>query len=317
MSKKILLAGGDSYTDPNFLSDAYTLPDNERSGWPMWPEIMGKELGLEVINTGHMGKGNTWIAKTIISNIIKYSDRIEKVVVLWTSADRIQHYNWTVHPTLDAYDNEPLATEHHKYCGLNEFKWSPELFKENRVIENWFRDSLLAMYTVASICESKGIDFVFGQGVNFFSHAMNDVTRQMVEKLNKDNPTEEYNNILSNITQHSELSYIMLIENGLFGGSFGAPTYGGTVEYPIYKELKKKYKQNFIYLPKYEIYEFESAFDFGFHQDRGLYRISDNKYYNNTSEIDLTIEPFDNSKHDYHPNRLGQQYIANDFLIHN
>ena len=315
MKKKILLAGGCSYTDENFYSIAHKLPDDERGGWPMWPEIMGKELGLEVFNTASSGCGNPEIAKTIISNIIKYGDRIEKVVVLWTSADRIQHYSATVHPLIDAYGNEPLATQHKRLFGLNELKWEPRFFQENRVVENWFRDSLLAMYTVATLCKSKGIDFIFGQGVNFHLHAMTDVTREMVEKLNKDNPSVEYDNILENITQHTELDFISIIEKGSFGLPH-APVHS-EVEYPIYKELKKKYKQNFIYLPKYEIYEFESAFDFGFHQDRGLYRISDNKYYNNTSEIVLTIEPFDNSKHDYHPNRLGQQYIANDFLIHN
>ena len=306
--KKILLAGGCSYTDPNFLSTAHALPADERGGWPMWPEIMGKELGLEVINTGHMGKGNTWIAKTIISNIIKYSDRIEKVVVLWTGADRIQHYNWTVHPTLDAYANEPLATEHHKYCGLNELKWSPYLFRENRVIENWFRDSLLAMYSVASICKSKGIDFIFGQGVVFFSHAMNDVTRQMVEKLHKDNPKEAYNNILLNITQHSEWGWMELIENGSFDG---------IVEYPIYKELKKEYKQNFIYLPKYEIYEFQSAFDFEFHQDQRRYRINSNKKFHPKTRRQVLLESYDTAKHDNHPNAVGQRYIAEQFIYNN
>lgn len=312
--KKILLASGCSYTSPNFRSDAHTLPDEQRSGWPMWPEIVGGQLDLEVVNIAESGKGNPWIAKGLISNIIKYGDRIEKVFVLWTSVDRIQHYNYTVHPLLDAYANEPVASEHHKYCGLNELKWPPYLFKENRIVENWIRDSLLAMYTVATLCKSKGIDFIFGQGVNFHLHAMTDVTREMVEKLNKDNPSVEYDNILENITQHTELDFISIIEKGSFGLPH-APVHS-EVEYPIYKELKKKYRKNLMY-NGYEIYEFESAFDFGFHQDRGLYRISDNKYYNNTSEINLTIEPFDNSKHDYHPNRLGQQYIANDFLIHN
>ena len=47
--KKILLAGGCSYTDPNFKSTATQLPDEQRSGWPMWPELMGKSLDLKVI----------------------------------------------------------------------------------------------------------------------------------------------------------------------------------------------------------------------------------------------------------------------------
>ena len=305
MKKKILLAGGCSYTDENFYSIAHKLPDDERGGWPMWPEIMGKELGLEVFNTASSGCGNPEIAKTIISNIIKYGDRIEKVVVLWTSADRIQHYNYTVHPLIDAYGNEPLATENSVYFGLNELKWEPWFFQENRVVENWFRDSLLAMYTVATLCKSKGIDFIFGQGVNFHLHAMTDVTREMVEKLNKDNPSVEYDNILENITQHTELDFISIIEKGSFGGT-NAPVHS-EVEYPIYKELKKKYRKNLMY-NGYEIHEFESALDFVFHLERGVYRISDNRAD--------PIMPFDYSKHDYHPNSLGQKYIADTFISH-
>ena len=304
MKKKILLAGGCSYTDENFYSIAHKLPDDERGGWPMWPEIMGKELGLEVFNTASSGCGNPEIAKTIISNIIKYGDRIEKVVVLWTSADRIQHYSATVHPLIDAYGNEPLATQHKRLFGLNELKWEPWRFQENRIVEHWFRDSLLAMYTVATLCKSKGIDFIFGQGVNFHLHAMTLVTKEMVEKLNKDNPSREYDNILENITQHTELDYIGLIEEGSFGG---------TVDYPIYKELKKKYRKNLMY-NGYEIHEFESAFDFGFHLERGVYRISDNRAHLGIGD---DLMPFEHSKHDYHPNSLGQHYIANDLLKHN
>jgi hypothetical protein len=302
--KKILLASGCSYTDPNFKSDAYLLPDEQRSGWPLWPEIVGDQLDLEVVNIAASGKGNPWIAKGLISNIIKYGDRIEKVFVLWTSADRIQHYNYTVHPLLDAYGNEPMSTEHHKYCGLNELKWPPHLFKENRIVENWMRDSLLAMYTVATICEARGIDFVFAQGVNFHLYEMTRLTEAAVKNLNTDNPKEEYDNILENINQFDPLCYIELIEKGLFGGD---------EKYPIYKELKKKYKKNLLY-NGYEIYEFESAFDFGFHRDRGVYRISDNKYYNASNDTDLVIEPYNVAKHDYHPNRQGQKYIADAFL---
>jgi len=307
MKKKILLAGGCSYTDANFKSTAHTLPDDKRSGWPMWPEIMGKELGLEVINTAESGKGNPLIAKRLISNIIKYGDRIEKVVVLWTSFDRVQHYNWSVHPSLDAYGNEPLAADHHKYCGLNEYKWEPSQFQKHKIIENWFRDSLLAMYTVASICELKGIPCIFGQGVPFAVYEMVELTREFVEKLNKDDPKEEYNNILSNIAQHSDLDYIYLAEYGNFGAG---------PEFPIYKELKKKYKQNFIYLPKYEIHEFESAFDFKFHQDQERYRIKSNKKFHPLSKSIILFESFDTTKHDLHPNAVGQQYIADTFMSH-
>ena len=314
--KKILLASGCSYTDPNFKSDASTLPPERRSGWKMWPQIMAEQLDLQTVNVGKSGKGNEWISKSILSNIIKYGDRIEKVVVLWTGADRIEHYNWTVHPLIDNYSNWSNAGKHRKYCGLNELQWSPELFKENRVYESWFRDSLLAMYTVAELCTARGIDFTFAQGVNFHLYEMVKQCGIEVSKLKKlflafgktkgELKSEQiYNNILDNINQYDDVDFIELIEKG---------HYGGSEKFPIYKELRKKFKKHFI--SDYELYEFESAFDFGFHLDRGVYRIADNKYYNIANNKDITIEPYDVTKHDFHPNALGQQYMANALLKH-
>jgi len=311
--KKILLAGGCSYTDPNFKSTATQLPDEHRSGWPMWPELMGKSLDLKVINTGQSARDNEWISKTIISNIIKYGDQIDTVAVLWTSVDRIQHYEYTAHPFLDAMN----VTGHFTgkltdwpYTGLNELKWHPDQFKENMVYENWFRDSLLAMYTVAEICESRGINFIFGQGVNFQLYAgAPELCINRVEKLNTDNPKEEYDNILENVNQFGPLDIdIDLIEKGCFD----------TEKYPIYRELKKKYKKNLMH-NGYEIYEFESAFDFRFSQYGGSYRISDTSHWlegRQPSDMKVYLETYDRTKHDWHPNRQGQKYIADTFISH-
>ena len=43
MKKKLLLAGGCSYTEQNFDSTAHTLPDDGVVVGLLWPEIMGKE----------------------------------------------------------------------------------------------------------------------------------------------------------------------------------------------------------------------------------------------------------------------------------
>jgi len=303
MKKKILLAGGCSYTDPNFRSDAIELPDEQRSGWPMWPELMGRELDLRVINTAHSGRGNQWIAKTIISNIIKYGDQIDTVAILWTGADRIEHYNWTVHPLLDCYGNEPLATEHGVYCGLNELKWTPGWFKDNSVYQTWFRDSLLAMYNVAEICQSRGITCQFGQGVSFFLYQVLEVSLEVLENMPKSLWTTTWENMRKNLLQYTELDFINMIENGHFCK--------GEI-YPIAKELKKKFKNNFIRnTNRFSQYEFTASFDFGFHEERNVYRISDNKNMSNKQ-----VTPYDVNKHDYHPNALGQKYMAETYISH-
>jgi len=92
---KKLLASGCSWTDVNYNSPLEFLLDNERGGWPMWPELLGKELGLEAINTGLSGKGNVYIAQSIIDNIIKYGNEVEVVAVLWTEVSRYDVYKET------------------------------------------------------------------------------------------------------------------------------------------------------------------------------------------------------------------------------
>ena len=63
MPQKILLTSGDSFTDPKFFSMDKSIDSKLRGGWPMWPELLGKELNLKVINTADSGRGNDYIAK--------------------------------------------------------------------------------------------------------------------------------------------------------------------------------------------------------------------------------------------------------------
>ena len=48
MPQKILLTSGDSFTDPKFFSMDKSIDSKLRGGWPMWPELLGKELNLKV-----------------------------------------------------------------------------------------------------------------------------------------------------------------------------------------------------------------------------------------------------------------------------
>ena len=45
--KKIILATGCSFTDPNFKSMFKHLPDEQRSGWPLWPELLRRKIEKE------------------------------------------------------------------------------------------------------------------------------------------------------------------------------------------------------------------------------------------------------------------------------
>ena len=284
--KKILLAGGCSYTDPNFKSSAQLLPDHKRGGWPMWPELMGKQLDLEVINTALAGVGNKLISKTIISNIIKYGDQIDTVAVLWTSPERIELYNQTIFPLIDLSNPGEMADYSHKYSGLNVFKWPPKKFKEHKVYETWIKDSLLAMYEVAEVCKVKNIKCVFGQGVCFLLYQTAEAFLNIIKTHpNKFDPTT-YQNIESNI-HLSKKSFVDLI----FADG-------------IYQELRKRFSKNFF--TKYDIFDPEYAIDTQaiFYKNRKKYRIAD-------TDVFATL---DADKNDHHPNAEGQKYIADAFL---
>ena len=85
--KNIILAIGDSFTDPNYRSTIKHLSYKEKGGWPMWPELLHKEIeketgeSYELINLAMSGTGNDWIFNTFIDALAKYNTRIKIVLI--------------------------------------------------------------------------------------------------------------------------------------------------------------------------------------------------------------------------------------------
>lgn len=179
MSKKILLAGGDSFTDPKYFSTDEDLSASQRGGWPMWPEILGKKLDLKVINTGDGGRGNDYITKQILDNIYEYEDQIDTCVVLWSSIDR--H---------DFHDNKKnlINIPHDLLSVCGRKKDIFHIFEENilaRVYaklmvedgKNTFWETLLNesfrnMWLIAEACNKYNIKFIFRQGIALLDYHM-------------------------------------------------------------------------------------------------------------------------------------------------
>jgi len=174
---KKLLASGCSWTDTNYISSLEFLPDEKRSGWPMWPELVGKELGLDVINTAWQGRGNEYIGQSIIDNIIKYGDEVELVSVLWTQVDRFDIYNSTSIPILqvlaEKQNNQTLVdilAREVNHLTTNPFSWDMHEWRRHDVFNTWNNTTLRAMYTIAEMCAHRNIKCVFDQGIIFFWH---------------------------------------------------------------------------------------------------------------------------------------------------
>ena len=177
---KFLLADGCSYTDPSFRSLDESLPEEERSGWAMWPEHLGNSLSLEVINNGHSGSDNSTIHNRLIRNILDHGDDIKLVCVLWSGFDRFRFMNFRSSlifhnlqivrfpesPFVQPNSNDIMIKSGFPKW-LNDFV-SYKDFPVTSLIEGAFIDSFTYMNSIAEICEKRGIPYIFYQGVHPF-----------------------------------------------------------------------------------------------------------------------------------------------------
>jgi len=274
---KKLLASGCSWTDANFTSHLEFLPDEKRGGWPMWPDIIAKELGLEVINTGKQGRGNFYIGKSIVDNIIKYGDEVELVCVLWTQVDRVDIYNSTQIPILQELASKQGQFELAKMLSFNidhlttnPFHWTPDEWRRHDVYNTWNNTSLRAMYTIAEMCTHRNIKCVFDQGLIFFWHK----------------ELEELKGTIHEDMYISELDYMTMLEKSM-----------------LYQRLVKDYGHLFV-KPNAIVTASQTIGHFIHNRDDLKIHMPNNMLTGNLAE-DYNVEEIDS-----HPNLEGQQLIS-------
>ena len=176
--KKILLAGGCSYTDPNFKSFDTDLPESRRGGWPMWPELMAKELGLECINTGGSGRGCDHIFNSIMTELAKYGNRVDTIAILWPGSDRASFYTYTFNPLVEiAPQTEWEYPDGRKInpfywmdsIGIgrpNQNYWNSDNF--NKKTYYYMIDNMFSKYmAIIEICKANNIKLIMAQGLRF------------------------------------------------------------------------------------------------------------------------------------------------------
>ena len=84
--RKILIASGDSWTNPKFKSDFHEELD---CSWPKWPSLLSNKLNMECINLGRSGAGNEYIYTSLVDEIIKHDpNKIGYVMAGWSRAIR-------------------------------------------------------------------------------------------------------------------------------------------------------------------------------------------------------------------------------------
>lgn len=191
MSKGILLASGCSYTDSKFKSRDPSVGDRN---YPMWPEHVGKELSLEVINSGRSGYDNLTIHNNVIRDILKYGDRVKGVCILWSGFDRIKFMHITslqlIHQLQRACAVEEmgkLKDPRHLVTDTGLGEWLEKLARSDywnaqSTIMGAIADSITYMASIAEICEMKGIPYIFYQGVFPISWTRMNIVQKAVGK---------------------------------------------------------------------------------------------------------------------------------------
>ena len=180
MAKKILLASGCSYTEESFFSLDNTIPDEQRGGWPMWPTILGDELGLETINVGLSGAGSDHMFNSIVKQISVYGNRVDTVAIMWSACERFELFNWRVNPPVELRLNyEPHANaDNADPFGFMDNIWGKKLsvayWESNcfsrKVYKNMLENHLSKILAIMKICKAQGIKVIMYQGVMPFDN---------------------------------------------------------------------------------------------------------------------------------------------------
>lgn len=89
--RKVLLVSGCSYTDKTFRSDFHPNID---TGWPKWPELLGKKLDMEVVNYGYCGSGNEYIYSSLLDHLT--SNPIENIGLVIPGWSRVPRRDFKV-----------------------------------------------------------------------------------------------------------------------------------------------------------------------------------------------------------------------------
>lgn len=166
--KPLMIAGGCSFTDPNFTSLFH--PDLDTS-WDKWPAIFGKEYDYEVLNIGQSGSGNALICQSVI-NAINQNPNTKLVLVLWSGWDRIQVYGTKLCP-INVVTKKDKLTEEAEKTLLDRYPHYKLVYDASKMIlDNYLNlnailnDTMFHMWILKDFLEKRNIKYIFAQGVN-------------------------------------------------------------------------------------------------------------------------------------------------------
>ena len=191
--KKIILATGCSFTNPNFFSTNKHVPEEKRGGWPMWPELLQRKIeketgeSYELINLARSGASNDWIFNTFLDTMSKHGDRIKIVLVGGSQWMRTQVIAPDINSNpqvaiklrqrnLEGKTTEGIDGKAEVLLPQNAWqKWHNESvvqmwckYSNEYGIKNTIYHNLRIMWTLLNICNNNNSKFIWNQLINPF-----------------------------------------------------------------------------------------------------------------------------------------------------
>ena len=269
--KPIILALGCSFTNADFKSHLTNIPEEERGGWPMWPELLQRKIeketgkSYELINLAKSGASNDVIFKKFIHSLSKYDNRIKIVLVGGTQWMR-SHVVIT-----DLNYNPQVNTGRLNYEKTYEKALAQtwESFSNKIGVQNIIYHNLRIMWTLLNMCNDKKIKFIWNQ---------------LLCPL----PSAEF--------QKRILKRQGVTDSHVDDQAFTDQFFSETILKSPYAKLIIKHKKRFYGLP----WSPKKPWDWGSHMDRAEKIVYPKSNLDNPGPQDI----------DVHPNKLGQEDIA-------
>ena len=162
---KTLIAGGDSWTDPEACGHE----------WPVWPKVL-EQLGEfdEHINVARAGGSNSYIFNSIIDAIHKYENNDITVVVLWSLPLRINLFDVVNRQIVSEYAlMDSLESHYHKTNGIEELSIFSQMVMDycsleigdddaKKMFKMIINNSLRYMCMFENYCKLKNIKYYHG-----------------------------------------------------------------------------------------------------------------------------------------------------------
>ena len=144
---------------------AYTW--TQQKSFPVWGDIIAKELNLKVVNLGQSGTGTNFIFAEALDYIINNKDNIEKVIISWSGYSRVdfelpagRYPDHHPRPWLTVNPAMPQSINVHHNKILSAAKAYNTLSFEVG-LNNFFRHA----YVLQNLLESYGIDYRMIQSI--------------------------------------------------------------------------------------------------------------------------------------------------------